>query len=58
LFNKYGHVLTVDEQKIILGENSELLRENTPKESEGFIEEDGKEETGRENSVQGITTGP
>jgi hypothetical protein len=58
LFNEHEHVLTVDEQKIVLRDNNGMLREKTLKESKGCIEEDGKEETDKENSIQDITTGP
>jgi hypothetical protein len=57
IFNKYEHVFTVDEHTFVLRANNERLRENTLEDSKGCIEEDGREDTDRENSSQDITIG-
>lgn len=58
LFNEHKHMLTGDEQRIVLGDNKGMLREKTPKESHGSMKKDGEEEVDKENSTQEIATGP
>ena len=43
LFNEHEHMLTGDEQRIVLRYNKWMLREKTPKESDGGMKKDGEE---------------